>query len=111
LNKNLIFRYLSVFCLVFFTGYIALQTVFKVAAKPEKQTSSSPGEWVLPVSQHAPAADLTPDLKFIQDWFCHDHLVFVFGTSVVFRFGTGGHYLFNSKWIRLLQASICINAP
>jgi hypothetical protein len=111
LNKKLIYKQLSVFCLVVFTGYLALQIFFHPVAKPEKQTASSQSEWVLAVSHHAPAADLTPDLKFIQDWFRHDHLVFVFGSSAVFRFGTGAYCLVNSELIRFLRASICINAP
>jgi hypothetical protein len=110
-NKELICRYLACFWLVVVIGFLGLQTASDLISVKKKPSGNTQSELVLAVSHHAPAADFTPDLKFIQDWFQHDHLDFGFKVSVYYWPWAIFHSHLKIELIRLLQTSISINAP
>jgi len=93
-------------------GFIGLQFSigFQSGNKPEKKETTSVS-FLLATAQHSATSGLSPDLKFLQTWFQHATQAFEFLSNIQNRPGFVFHILLRENLIRLLQASICINAP
>lgn len=93
-------------------GFIGLQfsSGFQSNNKPEKKEATSVS-FLIATAQQSATSGLSPDLKFLQTWFQHQPQAFEFLSNVQNRPGFVFYILFKENLIRLLQASICINAP
>jgi len=93
-------------------GFIGLQFSIGLQSgnKPEKKEATSLS-FLIATAQHSANSGLSPDLKFLQTWFQHAPQAFEFLSNTQSRPGFVFHILLKENLIRLLQASICINAP
>jgi hypothetical protein len=110
-TKKLICRHLSFVWLLVILGFLGLQFSSDILPQTKKTNTESQAEWVLAASHSSPTADLSPELKFLQDWFQHDHLSFSLQSSLSILTGIYFHPLQKIELIRLLQSCISINAP
>jgi hypothetical protein len=110
--KQLNSNNLATFWILVLAGFVGLQFSigFQTINKAEKKESTSVS-FLIATAQHSATSGLSPDLKFVQTWFQHAPQAFEFLTNSQNRPGFVFHILLKENLIRLLQASISINAP
>jgi len=105
-------KYLASFWILILAGFLGLQ--FSAALQADKKTeqeTKTMASFLIATAQHSVTTEVSPDLKFLQNWFQHDAETFEFINKIQNRPGFVFHILFKIELIRLLQASISINAP
>jgi hypothetical protein len=110
--KQLNSNNLAAFWILVLAGFMGLQfnIGFQSINKSEKKETTSVS-FLISTAQHSAASGLSPDLKFLQTWFQHAPQAFEFLNNSQSRPGFVFHILLKENLIRLLQASISINAP
>ena len=110
--KHLNSRHLAAIWMLVLVGFLGLQFSINLQSekKTEKETSTT-ASFLIATAQHSVSSDLSPDLKFLQNWFQHKVETFEFINGIQYRPGFVFHILFKIDLIRLLKASISINAP
>lgn len=111
-RNALISKGLATIWLIAFFSFLTLNStegLFQVPKKAEKQQSET--TLVLAIAHGTQVADVSPDLKFLQDCVVHPILSFVSSTEEIFKCTRLVYAALKVELIRILRSCISINAP
>lgn len=110
--KELISKYLAAFWVVVMLSFLGLQIQSDLAIGHDKAAKDTTAqEYFLATASTAPAPNLAPDLKMLQPWFVQQTTVLAPIAEQATAPGFQFHSLLKVALIRLLEATISINAP
>lgn len=111
-TKELISKYLAAFWVVVLFSFMGLQISNDLSNKHSK-TEKDPAtkEFFLATAAAAQAPNVAPDLKILQPWIPQSFSIFALSFETAKPLGFTFHSLLHVELIRLLKATISINAP